>query len=82
MVHPPEAEAPTVGGNRLFSRLLPWMARMQSCYEVRRTEWVELDLSGASSGPRRERWLIIDFVPKPDRQPAEIAGRPKSAASG
>jgi hypothetical protein len=55
-----------------------WMARMQSYYDIRKSEWVELDLSGASSGPRRERWLVIDFVPKVERRPAEIARLPIS----
>jgi hypothetical protein len=58
-----------------------WMARMLSRFEVRRSEWVELDLSGASSGPRRERWLVIEFVPKADRRLAEIASPPGAASS-
>jgi hypothetical protein len=51
-----------------------WMNGMRSRYDLRRTERVEVDMSGAKAGPKQERWLVFEFVPK-TAEPAAASNR-------
>jgi hypothetical protein len=45
--------------------VLAWLARMRQTFDLRRTDQVLIDTAGSMPGPRAERLVVFEFVPKP-----------------
>ena len=47
--------------------VLSWLSKMRTLYDLRTTERIELETSGALAGSTTERLIIYDFIPKSSR---------------
>ncbi len=54
--------------------VVAWLGQMSSRYSLRRTDRIELDTSGATAGPKTERLLVFEFVPRPSETVALTTG--------
>jgi hypothetical protein len=44
--------------------VVAWLDAMRSRYDLRRTESIDVDMSAVVAGPKVERWVVFEFVPK------------------
>jgi hypothetical protein len=53
--------------------VVAWLASMQRSFDLRRTDRVVIDTRGALAGPRAERLVVFEFVPRPGARSADPA---------
>jgi hypothetical protein len=63
--------------------VVAWLDRMQQSFVLRRTDQVVIDTGGALAGPKSERLIVFEFVPRPGSPVVNpfVAGRGDSPAS-
>jgi hypothetical protein len=63
--------------------VVAWLERMRQWFDLRRTDRVIIDTGGARAGPKAERLIVFEFVPKPGSAAVNplIAGRGDPTAS-